>query len=93
MARGGIDQNLVARNNLRDRYDPNRSCFLEQNFFQEADDPNIFYIYSQEYPRGEEVLEWLDERGLGHLPTMYLGFVEITFPNSDDAMLFKLVFG
>lgn len=93
MARGGIDQNLVARNSLRDSYNPVGGPTVGEAFFQTADNPNCFIISSVDYERGEEVLDWLDERGLGHLPTMYLGFVDITFPDSDDAMLFKLVFG
>jgi hypothetical protein len=93
MPRGGADPNLYARNSLQDSYNPAGGAIVSQPFFQEALNPNMFMIYPQDYPRGDEVLEWLDERGLGHLPTMYLGFVEIAFPDSDDAMLFKLVFG
>lgn len=88
-----MDQNLYARNSLRDSYNPAGGRTVDMPFFQEGGNPSTFFINSVDYERGEEVLEWLDERGLGHLPTMYLGFVEITFPDSDDAMLFKLVFG
>lgn len=93
MARSHTDPNLRARNSLRDSFNNGGERMVDPPIFQEGGNPSTFMISSVDYERGEEVLEWLDERGLGHLPTMYLGFVEISFPDSDDAMLFKLVFG
>ena len=93
MSRSRLDQNLYARNSLRDSYSSHGPATVDNSFFQEGNNPNTFFISPVDFARGNEVLEWLDEQGLGHLPTMYLGFVEITFPNSDDAVMFKLVFG
>ena len=92
MSRDKADTNLWARNSLMDSFTRVGARMVDPPIFQDGDNSSAFYISPVDYPKGDEILDWLDERGLGHLPQQYLRFVEIDFPDNDDAMLFKLVF-